>query len=144
MDIQGIKKLLAKTNFLRFIRKFGTDSLSVAKDSGFVKKLDLDVNDDSLLTMDSSNVKAVITEAKYTGKCLCCFGVQQLRELLEIVKDDGNVVIRDGTTPLIVESGTDIFILAPKTREDTTKIKDDKKEAKSKSKDKDEDDGEED
>ena len=103
---------------------------------GVEDKLKLKTATDSIMIMDSGFVKALITDAKFSGKVHSTYDIGQLREVLALIKEGTLVVSDNSQTPCIIETESDVVILAPKV--DTDRVEETEKAKKPEEKEEDE------
>lgn len=135
-ELSKLKKLLGKVNLLRWTKRYTADNLST-KYEDLTKSLGIETDEDSVMLMDNSLVKALITDSRYVGDIHSSYDLAQLREILALLVKDkntsGNLIITgDKQKPLVIEYGSDTIILSPKI--DTDRVVKVKKEKKKKDK----------
>lgn len=123
-ELEKLKRMLSNVNLLRWTNKHGADKLTTKVDA-IGHTLSLDTNEDSVMLMDTNNVKAIITDSKYDGEVHSRYDIMQLKDIIStLVKDkdiEGTIVISNKPeSPMILELGRDVIILAPRT--DTDKM----------------------
>lgn len=139
MEIEKLKKILANSQLLRFIRKHTADRL---QDTETTKKmansLSLEINEDSLSLMTASNIYCLFTNSTYLGKKHLNLDLEQIQEILSVMGAKGRLRIPEKeNTPAYLEfEDGNICVLAPVVDGDTkpkeTKKQKPKKEVKPK------------
>lgn len=113
IDLGYIKRLLANANLLGWVRKFSADNLNTETKS--IEDLGIKTTENSLMLMDSANIKALVTEATYEGKVHSSYSLEQIAELIKVVGSKGGqlLITENPQTPLIVRLDSDLVVVAP-------------------------------
>lgn len=111
-----IKKLLNNFTLLKWVKKFSADGLQSRDIS---KKFNVKSEDDSISISDANGVKIFFSSAKFDGKVYTIFDIKQIKEVLAMVGDKGNLIIGDSKDKRLcyVEDGENIIVVAPVSEE---------------------------
>ena len=104
-DMGWLKSLLNNLPLLKWVRQYSADSL--LDDNNKAKEWGVEVNDDSVSVLDSTQTKLLVTNSRFTGKEYSRYNIKHISDVLRILGSEGELVI--GENKLLMVS-------IPKTR----------------------------
>ncbi|MEK6829429.1 MAG: hypothetical protein AABY15_04830 [Nanoarchaeota archaeon] len=115
-----LKGILANPSLIKWVKVWGVDGLS---DHKIPEEIKLELQETSLKLTDSENVKMLVTNARFEGKAIASFSLEQLKEIIQVMGDNGSLKVLKADFPAVVvaegENGeSNCVILAPRVNED--------------------------
>ena len=122
LNHEQVKSLLANTQLLKFVRKFGCDNM-LDNPIEMAEKLGRETNPTTIGMLDDTQVKGIFTDAKVKGKVYAKFNAEQLKHLIDIIGDEGKLVItekKDNKESLLfgITENKNVIVVAPMVDED--------------------------
>ena len=112
-----IKNLLNNLTLLKWVRKFSADNM--LDDNSLAEKFKVKCNEDSVSIGDSTLTKLLITQARFNGKEYVRYNVKQLKEALDLVGSEGEMIIsEDNNKELFVQVKDTIVVVSPLPKTD--------------------------
>ena len=124
METEYIKELLSDMTLLKWVKKFSADNLLDNNDMA-KNKFNIEATDKSISILDSSATKLLVTNAEFKGEEFVRFNLKQLADLLDVVGNNGELIIPAKTEmrEMIAQVGNDIVVVCPLPRQDKVKEK---------------------
>ena len=111
-DRSWIKVILNNNILLRWVKKFSADNLQ--DDNSLAMKFGVKVNEGSLSIGDSTLTKLLVTNARFGGNEYVRYNVKQLKEALDLVGSEGELIIsKDNNKELFIQVKDTIAIISP-------------------------------
>ena len=111
-DRSWIKVILNNTILLKWVKKFSADNLQ--DDNSLALKFGVKCNEDSLSIGDSTLTKLLVTQARFGGNEYVRYNVKQLKEALDLVGSEGELIIsEDNNKELFIQVKDTIAIISP-------------------------------
>ena len=112
-----IKNLLNNTILLKWVKKFSADNL--LDDNKLADKFNIKCNEESISVGDSTLTKLLVTQARFGGKEYVRYNVKQLKEALDLVGSEGELIIsEDNNKELFVQVKDTIVVVSPLPQSD--------------------------
>ena len=119
-DINWVKNLLNNLILLKWVKKFSADNL--LEDNKLAEKFDVRCNEESLSIGDSTMTKLFVSQARYGGKEFVRYNVKQLKEALDLVGSEGELIIgKDNNKELFIQVKDSIVVVSPLPKADSNK-----------------------
>ena len=119
-DMSWIKNLLNNNVLLRWVKKFSADNLM--EDNKLAEKFGVRCNEDSLSIGDSTMTKLFVSQARYGGKEFVRYNVKQLKEALDLVGSEGELIIsEDNNKELFIQVKDSVVVVSPLPKADSKK-----------------------
>jgi len=110
--IEWVKTLLNNNILLKWVKKFSCDNL--LDDNKLAEKFNIKFNEDSISIGDSGLTKLLVTQAKYDGKEFVRYDVSQLKQALDLVGSDGELIIsEENNKELFIEVKDMVVVVSP-------------------------------
>ena len=110
--IGWIKTILNNNVLLRWVKKFSADNLQ--EDNSLAEKFGVKCNDESLSIGDSTLTKLLVTSARFNGNEYVRYNVKQLKEALDLVGSEGELIIsKDNNKELFIQVKDTLAIISP-------------------------------
>ena len=111
-QMDWIKNLLNNLILLKWVKKFSADNL--LDDNKLANKFKIKCNEDSISVGDSTMTKLLVTQARFGGKEYVRYNVKQLKEALDLVGSEGELIIsEDNNKELFVQIKDTIVVVSP-------------------------------
>ncbi len=111
--IDWVKDLLNNMVLLKWVKKFSADG--VQDDNKSAEKLGITCAEGSISVMDISSIKMLVTQAEFKGEVHNKLSLNQLKEIIDCVGSDGNVIItKEKESPVFIQTDNVVVVLAPK------------------------------
>lgn len=115
-----IKNLLNNLTLLKWVKKFSADNLM--EDNKLAEKFKIKCNEDSISVGDGSFTKLLVTQARFSGKEYVRFNVKQLKEALDLIGGEGELIIsEDNNKELFIQVKDTIVVVSPLPKTDKEK-----------------------
>ena len=115
-----IKNLLNNNVLLKWVKKFSADNL--LEDNKLAEKFGVKCNEESISVGDSTMTKLFVSQARYGGKEYVRYNVKQLKEALDLVGSEGELIIsEDNNKELFIQVKDSIVVVSPLPRADSKK-----------------------
>lgn len=88
-----LKNLLNNTTLLKWVKKFSADNLLT--DNKLADGFGIKCNEESISVGDNTMTKLLVTQARYSGKEFSRYNVKQLKEALDLVGSEGEMIISE-------------------------------------------------
>jgi len=112
-----IKNLLNNLTLLKWVRKFSADNM--LDDNSLAEKFKVKCNEESISVGDSTLTKLLITQARFNGKEYVRYNVKQLKEALDLVGSEGEMIIsEDNNKELFIQVKDTIVVVSPLPKTD--------------------------
>ena len=112
-----IKNLLNNLTLLKWVKKFSADNL--LDDNALADKFNIKCNEESISVGDSTLTKLLVTQARFGGKEYVRYNVKQLKEALDLVGSEGELIIsEDNNKELFVQVKDTIVVVSPLPKSD--------------------------
>ena len=112
-----VKNLLNNLTLLKWVRKFSADNLM--EDNHLADKFKIKCNEESISVGDSSMTKLLVTQARFSGKEFVRYNVKQLKEALDLVGSEGELIIsEDNNKELLIQVKDTIVVVSPLPKAD--------------------------
>jgi len=112
-----VKNLLNNLTLLKWVRKFSADNL--LEDNKLADKFKIKCNEESISVGDSTMTKLLVTQARFSGKEYVRYNVKQLKEALDLVGSEGELIIsEDNHKELFVQVKDTIVVVSPLPKTD--------------------------
>jgi len=112
-----IKNLLNNLTLLKWVKKFSADNL--LDDNKLADKFKIKCNEESISVGDSTMTKLLVTQARFSGKEYVRYNVKQLKEALDLVGSEGELIIsEDNNKELFVQVKDTIVVVSPLPKAD--------------------------
>ena len=119
-DMGWVKNLLNNNILLKWVKKFSADNL--LEDNKLAEKFGVRCNEESLSIGDSTMTKLFVSQARYGGKEFVRYNVKQLKEALDLVGSEGELIIsEDNNKELFIQVKDSIVVVSPLPKADDTK-----------------------
>jgi hypothetical protein len=116
-DMGWVKSLLNNIPLLRWVKKFTANNLFT--DNKLVQEMGIKTNEDSISVGDEMLTKIITTHARYAGKEFVRFNIKQLKEVLELLGDKGELIISsENKKEMFVQIDDTVVIVCPLPEED--------------------------
>jgi len=116
-----VKNLLNNLTLLKWVRKFSADNLM--DDNKLADKFNIKCNEESVSVGDNTLTKLLITQARFDGKEYVRYNVKQLKEALDLVGSEGELIIsEDNNKELFVQVKDTIVVVSPLPKADSGKV----------------------
>ena len=110
--IGWIKTILNNNVLLRWVKKFSADNLQ--DDNSLAMKFGVKCNEESLSIGDSTLTKLLVTNARFSGNEYVRYNVKQLKEALDLVGSEGELIIsKDNNKELFIQVKDTLAIISP-------------------------------
>lgn len=107
-----VKNLLNNNILLKFIKKYSADNLM--EDNKIADKFGIKCNEDSISVGDTTLTKLLVTQARFNGKEFVRYNVKQLKEILDLVGSEGELIIsEDNNKELFVQVKDLVVVVSP-------------------------------
>lgn len=117
---EQIKNLLNNMVLLKWVRKYSADNL--LDDNTLAKKFSVKCNENSISVGDKSLTKLLITQARFNGKEFVRYNIKQLKGALELVGDDGELIVSsDNNNELFIQVKDTVVVVSPLPKTDKEK-----------------------
>jgi len=111
-NLGWIKSLLNNLTLLKWVRKYTADSM--LDDDKMAVKYDLKTTDETICIPDITNTKLLSTHSRFDGKEYTRFNFKQIAEVIQIVGDSGECIIRESEDKeMIIQINDTAIILLP-------------------------------
>ena len=111
--IDWVKDLLNNMVLLKWVKKFSADG--VRDDNTHAENLGITCAEGSISVMDISSIKMLVTPAEFKGEVHNKLSLNQLKEIIDCVGSDGNVIItKEKESPVFIQTDNVVVVLAPK------------------------------
>jgi len=112
-----VKNLLNNLTLLKWVRKFSADNLM--EDNHLADKFKIKCNEESISVGDSTMTKLLVTQARFSGKEFVRYNVKQLKEALDLVGSEGELIIsEDNNKELLIQVKDTIVVVSPLPKAD--------------------------
>lgn len=110
--LDWIKTLLNNNILLKWVKKFSADNLQ--DDNSLAMKFGVKVNEESISVGDSTLTKLLVTSARFGGNEYVRYNVKQLKETLDLVGSEGELIIsKDNNKELFIQVKDTLVIVSP-------------------------------
>ena len=110
--LDWIKTLLNNNILLKWVKKFSADNLQ--DDNSLAMKFGVKCNEESISVGDSTLTKLLITSARFSGNEYVRYNVKQLKETLDLVGSEGELIIsKDNNKELFIQVKDTLVIVSP-------------------------------
>jgi len=111
-NMDWVKNLLNNNILLKFIKKYSADNLM--EDNKIADKFGIKCNEDSISVGDTTLTKLLVTQARFNGKEFVRYNVKQLKEILDLVGSEGELIIsEDNNKELFVQVKDLVVVVSP-------------------------------
>ena len=115
--IDWVKNLLNNNILLKWVKKFSADNL--LEDNKLADKFKVKCNEESISVGDSTLTKLLITQARYSGKEFVRYNVKQLKEALDLIGSEGELIIsEENNKELFIQVKDMIVVVSPLPKSD--------------------------
>lgn len=115
-----VKNLLNNATLLRWVKKFSADNLM--EDNKLADKFNIKCNEESISVGDNTLTKLLVTQARFGGKEFVRYNVKQLKEALDLVGSEGELIIsEDNNKELFVQVKDTVVVVSPLPQTDKGK-----------------------
>ena len=115
--IDWVKNLLNNLTLLKWVRKFSADNLM--EDNHLADKFKIKCNEESISVGDSTMTKLLVTQARFGGKEYVRYNVKQLKEALDLVGSEGELIIsEENNKELFIQVKDTIVVVSPLPKAD--------------------------
>jgi hypothetical protein len=119
-NIGWVKNLLNNLILLKWVRKFSADNL--LDDNKKAEQFGVKCNEESISVGDKNMLKMLVTQARYSGKEFVRYNIKQLKEALDLVGSEGELIIsEDNNKELFIQVKDSVVIVSPLPKSDTKK-----------------------
>lgn len=116
-NLEQIKNLLNNNILLKWTRKFSADNLQ--DENKLAEKFNVKCNEDSISIGDTNMTKLLITQARYNGKEFVRYNVKQLKEALDLIGNEGELIIsEENNKELFIQIKDTIVVVSPLSNND--------------------------
>ena len=116
-QMSWIKSLLNNNTLLKWVRKFSADNLM--EDNQLADKFKIKCNEGSISVGDSTFTKLLVTQARFNGKEFSRYNVKQLKEALDLVGAEGELIIsEDNNKELFIQVKDTVVVVSPLPKAD--------------------------
>jgi len=117
---ETMKNLLNNMILLKWVKKFSADNL--LDDNTLADKFSVKCNEDSISVGDKTLTKLLITQARFNGKEFVRYNIKQLKDALDLVGDEGELIIsEENNKELFIQVKDTIVVVSPLPKTDTEK-----------------------
>ena len=103
---------------LKWVKKYSADNL--LDDNSLATKFGVKVNEDSISVGDDTLTKLLVTQARFSGKEFTRYNIKQLKDALEIVGAEGELIISaDNNNEMFIQVKDTIVVVSPLPKTDT-------------------------
>ena len=125
-DMSWIKNLLNNNILLKWVKKFSADNL--LDENKLAVKFGVRCNEQSISVGDSTMTKLFVSQARYGGKEYVRYNVKQLKEALDLVGAEGELIIsEENNKELFIQVKDSIVVVSPLPKADNKKEDDNNK-----------------
>ena len=111
-QMSWIKNLLNNLVLLKWVRKFSADNL--LEDNKLANDFKVKCNEESISVGDKDLTKLLITQARYSGKEFVRYNIKQLKEALELVGSEGELIVsEDHKRELFIQVKDTVVVVSP-------------------------------
>ncbi len=111
-QMDWVKNLLNNLILLKWVKKFSADNL--LGDNKLADKFKIKCNEESISVGDSTLTKLLVTQARFNGKEYVRYNVKQLKEALDLIGSEGELIIsEDNNKELFVQVKDTIVVVSP-------------------------------
>ncbi|NQV08896.1 hypothetical protein HQ529_03535 [Candidatus Woesearchaeota archaeon] len=115
------KNLLNNLVLIKWVKKFSADNLTI--DNELAEKFKIKCNKDSISIGDKTMNKMLITQAKFVGKEFVRYTTKQLKEALDLIGSDGELIIsEDNNKELFIQVGDTVVVVSPLPQSDKESV----------------------
>ena len=115
-----IKNLLNNLILLKWVRKFSADNL--LEDNKIANDFNIKCNEESISVGDGTLTKLLVTQARFDGKEYVRYNLKQLREALDLVGSEGELIIsEENNNELFLQVKDTIVVVSPLPKKDKKK-----------------------
>ena len=115
--LEMIKNLLNNLVLLKWCKKFSADNL--LEDNKLAGKFNIKCNEESISIGDSTLTKLLVTQARFGGKEYVRYNVKQLKEALDLVGSEGELIIsEDNNKELFIQIKDTVVVISPLPKTD--------------------------
>jgi len=115
-----LKNLLNNLVLLKWVRKFSADNL--LEDNKLAEKFGVRCNEESISVGDSTMTKLFVSQARYGGKEFVRYNIKQLKEAVDLVGAEGELIIsEDNNRELFIQVKDSVVVVSPLPKTDTEK-----------------------
>tara|TARA_R100001530_G_C4264685_1_gene141475 strand:+ start:139 stop:513 length:375 start_codon:yes stop_codon:yes gene_type:complete len=115
---ESLKNLLNNMVLLKWVKKYSADNL--LDDNSLATKFGVKVNEDSISVGDDTLTKLLVTQARFSGKEFTRYNIKQLKDALEIVGAEGELIISaDNNNEMFIQVKDTIVVVSPLPKTDT-------------------------
>ena len=119
-DYGFLKSLLNNIILLKWVKKFSADNL--LDNNELAEGFNVKCNENSISLGDKSMTKLLVTQARFNGKEFVRFNVKQLKETLELVGGEGELIItQENNKEMFIQVKDTLVIVSPLPNTDTKK-----------------------
>lgn len=119
-NLGWVKNLLNNLVLLKWVRKFSADNLM--DDNKKAEQFGVKCNEESISVGDKNMLKMLVTQARYSGKEFVRYNIKQLKEALDLVGTEGELIIsEDNNKELFIQVKDSVVIVSPLPKSDATK-----------------------
>jgi len=116
-NIGWVKNLLNNIVLLKWVRKFSADNLM--DDNKKAGQFGVKCNEESISVGDKNMLKMLVTQARYSGKEFVRYNIKQLKEALDLVGSEGELIIsEDNNKELFIQVKDSVVIVSPLPKSD--------------------------
>ena len=117
---ETLKNLLNNMILLKWVKKYSADNL--LDDNTLANKFSVKCNEDSISVGDKTLTKLLITQARFNGKEFSRYNIKQLKGALELVGDDGELIVSsENNNELFIQVKDTVVVVSPLPKTDTEK-----------------------
>lgn len=115
--IEWVKNLLNNPILIKWVKKFSADNL--LEENKLAEKFGIKCNEDSISLGDNALSKLLVTQARYSGKEFVRYNIKQLREALDLVGSEGEMIISsENNKELFIQVKDMVIVVSPLPNED--------------------------
>ena len=112
-----VKNLLNNNTLLKWVRKYSADNL--LGDNALAEKFGIKCNEDSISVGDQTMTKLIVTQARFSGKEFVRFNVQQIKETLDVLGKEGELIISaENNNELFIQEKDTCVVISPLPKTD--------------------------
>ncbi len=116
-DIGFIKNLLNNLPLLRWVKKFSADN--TLDDNSLAEKFGVKCNEQSISVGDKSMTKLFVSQARYNGEEFVRYNIAQIKETLDLLGADGELIIsKSNTKELFIQVKDSVVVVSPLPKSD--------------------------
>jgi len=116
-NIAWVKNLLNNLPLLKWVRKYSADNLF--DDNTKAEQFGVKCNEDSISVGDRDMMKMLITQSRYSGKEFVRYNIKQLKEALDLIGSDGELIIsEENNKELFIQVGDSVIVVSPLPKSD--------------------------